>query len=56
MAASWAPPTLCLKCGSPTSRYTCANSSGDHSDDDGGDEDNEWAIAGSDDFESLKLL
>ena len=34
MAASWAPPTLCPKCGSPTSRYTCANSSGDHSDDD----------------------
>ena len=32
MAASWAPPTLCPKCGSPTSRYTCANSSGDHSD------------------------
>ena len=64
MAASWAPPTLCPRCGSLTSRYTCANNSGDHSDDDdedkdddndGYDEDNEWATAGSDDFESLKL-
>ena len=41
MAASWAPPTLCPKCGFLTSRYTCANSSGDLSDDDNDDEDDD---------------